>query len=124
MTALNCRVPSGSLVVLFIHKIINLFECVYVTTWLLFMEEYCVFLSSFQSFPKTSCSLYACVYKGTQLLTRMRTMSSGVANLEAHAHGRSILGRIFIARRNVVLRRSLNKEPDDLNLKVKGSVEL
>lgn len=52
-------------------------------------------------------------------MTRMRIMS-WLAHLYAHAHCRSVLGRIFIAQRNVVLRRTLNKELDHLNLKVKG----
>lgn len=69
----------------------------------------------FKSFPKTSCSLYACVYKGT-------------ANPDAHAHYVLVCSSEPVRAcalsenfgPNVVLRRSLNKEPDHLNLKVKG----
>lgn len=92
-------------------KSAKLLGCMYVTRWLMSMEEYLYVPND----PKSQLFIIRMRVKVPQVLTRMR-----IVKLYAHAQCRAVLGRIFIAKRNVVLRRSLNKEPDLLNLKVKG----
>lgn len=111
-----------------IHVVLKLFGCLYETTW-----SVSLFLNILSKASRKPAVRYTHAYlKGPQILKRMRS-KSWLAHRYAHAHYVMACSSVSVHAcalchgalsgsfgPHVVLRRSLNKEPDHLNLKVKG----